>query len=123
MFYKINKFYKIGSFFKFILTQLFFVLILLIINEPAFSKVTKIESNLALKYCDSVEKNLFRGLDNEILLKYEYFFNSIDTKEIGEEEEYLGRFISEVETICSHNLTSEEKKAFKILLRKNLSNN
>ena len=33
--------------------------------------------DLAKKYCDSLEKNLFKGLDKESTLKYEYFFSSI----------------------------------------------
>ena len=38
----------------------------------------KIANNhLAKKYCDSLEKNLFKGLDKESILKYEYFFSSI----------------------------------------------
>ena len=123
MFYKIKKFLKIALFFKPIITIIFFFLILLIIIEPAFSTVTKIERNLAFKYCDSVEKNLFKGLDNEILLKYEYFFDSIDIQEIDKEEEYIKKFVSEVETICSNKLKKEEINDFRILLRKHLLNN
>ena len=36
----------------------------------------KINNNqLAKKYCDALEKNLFKGLDKESILKYEYFFS------------------------------------------------
>ena len=34
-------------------------------------------NQLAEKYCDSLGKNLFTGLDNESTLKYEYFLSLI----------------------------------------------
>ena len=42
-------------------------------------------NNLAKKYCDSLEKNLFKGLDKESTLKYEYFFSSIPDNFIEDE--------------------------------------
>ncbi len=49
-------------------------------------------NNLAKKYCDSLEKNLFKGLDKESTLKYEYFFSSIPDNYIKDENKFLKKF-------------------------------
>ena len=35
------------------------------------------EKELAIKYCDAINKKLFSGLTNETSLKYEYYFSSL----------------------------------------------
>ena len=59
----------------------FIIKINLINALPIFGEIyteKKITNNhLAKKYCDSLEKNLFKGLDKESTLKYEYFFSSV----------------------------------------------
>ena len=123
MFYKINKlFFKISSQFKLILIKILFFSIFFFNSEPAFSKVTNFERDLAYKYCKSIESNMFKGLDNERILKYEYFFNSIKMKEIKEETDIVN-FTSEVEDICSYKLNIEEEEDFKRELNIYLSNN
>ena len=123
MFYKINKlFFKISSQFKLILIKILFFSIFFFNSEPAFSKVTNLERDLAYKYCKSIESNMFKGLDNERILKYEYFFNSIKMKEIKEETDIVN-FTSEVEDICSYKLNIEEEEDFKRELNIYLSNN
>ena len=60
----------------------------LIFGEIYYEK--KIANNhLAKKYCDSLEKNLFKGLDKESTLKYEYFFSSIPDNYIKDENQFL----------------------------------
>ncbi len=124
MFYKINKlFLKVLSSFKLVLINIFFISILFLHSETAFSMINNIEKNLAIKYCDSVERNLFKGLDNERILKYEYFFNSINKEAINDDITNLTNIISEVETLCSYKLNSEEQLEFKNLLKSfNLTN-
>ena len=108
--YKIHKlFLKILSPFKLILIEILFLSILFFNCETAFSKVINFERNLAYKYCDSLERNLFKGLDNEKILKYEYLFNSIKVEEIKS----IQKFASEVENICSYNLSNEEQEKIK----------
>ena len=93
MVYKIYKlFLKLVSSFKLILINIIFVSTLFLYGESAFSNVTNIENYLAYKYCDSLEKNLFKGLDNERILKYEYFFDSVNFKALNEELEKTGNF-------------------------------
>ena len=123
MVYKINKlFLKIVAKFKFIIINILFVTILFLYSESAFSKVTNLERNLAYKYCKSVESNMFKGLDNERILKYEYFFSSINIGEMNEGIDIIN-LTSEIEKICSYDLNIEEKEDFKKELKIYLSKN
>ena len=62
----------------------------------------KIANNqLAIKYCDSLKKNLFKGLDKEETLKYEYFFSSLPYDSIKDENKFLTIFKSDVKSILS----------------------
>ena len=124
MVFKINKlFLKIASLYKFIVMNLLFIAILILFCIPAFSNDTNMERNLAYKYCKSLESNMFKGLDDEIILKYEYFFNSFNEEKTNEVEELLDNFTSEVENICSYKLNSEEKEDFRKVLKKYVFNN
>ena len=68
---------------------------------------------MAKKYCDSLEKNLFKGLDKESTLKYEYFFSSIPDNYIKDENKFLEIFKSDVKSICSYDLSKSNEKEFK----------
>ena len=77
----------------------------------------KIANNyLANKYCDSLEKNLFKGLDKESTLKYEYFFSSIPDNYIKDENKFLEIFKSDVKSICSYDFSKSNEKEFKSFL-------
>tara|TARA_B100000900_G_scaffold353303_1_gene321392 strand:+ start:57 stop:431 length:375 start_codon:yes stop_codon:yes gene_type:complete len=124
MVFKVNiLFLKIASLYKFIVINILFIAILILYSLPAFSNETNTESNLAYKYCKSIESNMFKGLEDERILKYEYFFNSVNKEITNEESDIFNNFTSEVEKICSYKLNSEEKKIFLIELNKFLSNN
>ena len=124
MVFKVNiLFLKIASLYKFIVINILFIAILILYSLPAFSNETNTESNLAYKYCKSIESNMFKGLEDERILKYEYFFNSVNKEITNEESEIFNNFTSEVEKMCSYKLNSEEKKNFLIELNKFLSNN
>ena len=124
MVYKIYKFFlKIASTLELIVINILFVSILMFFGVPAFSNDTNMERNLAYKYCKSIESNMFKGLDDERILKYEYFFNSVNKGNINESIESANNFTSEVENICSYELNSEEKENFQKDLKKFLSNN
>ena len=103
--------------------KILFITIIFLSSEAAFSNDTNMERNLAYKYCKSIESNLFKGLDDERILKYEYFFNSVNKETTNEVEEILNNFTSEVEDICSYKLDSEEKEDFLKELKKYVSNN
>ena len=123
MVFKINKlFLKIASLYKFIVMNILFISILILFSIPAFSNDTNTERNLAYKYCKSIESNMFKGLDDERILKYEYFFNSVNEENTNEVEVLLNNFIYEVENICSYKLNSEEKEDFLKELKKYVSN-
>ena len=71
---------------------------------------------LANKYCDSLEKNLFKGLDKESTLKYEYFFSSIPDNYIKDKNKFLEIFKSDVKSICSYDISKSNEKEFKSFL-------
>ena len=80
-------------------------------------KEKKIANNqLAIKYCDSLKKNLFKGLDKEATLKYEYFFSSIPDNYIKDENKFLEIFKSDVKSICSYDFSKSNEKEFKSFL-------
>ena len=73
-------------------------------------------NQLANKYCDSLKKNLFKGLDKESTLKYEYFFASIPDDFIKDEKNFLEFFKSEVKSICSYEVSESNEEEFKSFL-------
>ena len=98
-----------------------FILKINLINSlPIFGEIQseKIINNnyLAKKYCDSLEKNLFKGLDEESILKYEYFFSSIPDNYIKDENNFLEIFKSDVKSLCSYNISKSNEKEFKSFL-------
>ena len=124
MVFKINKlFLKTESLYKFIVMNILFIAILILFSIPVFSNDTDTERNLAIKYCKSIESNMFKGLDDERILKYEYFFNSFKKENTNEVAEKLNYFASEVENVCSYKMSSEEKEDFRKVLNQYLSNN
>ena len=93
----------------------------LIDSLPIFGDIytnNKIDNiQLAKKYCDSLEKNLFKGLDKESTLKYEYFFSSIPDNYIKDEDKFIEIFKSEVQSICSYEISQSNEKEFKSFLK------
>ena len=93
----------------------------LINNHPVSGEIykeKKIANNqLAIKYCDSLKKNLFKGLDKEATLKYEYFFSSIPNNYIKDENKFLEIFKSDVKSICSYDISQSNEKEFKSFLK------
>ena len=122
MIFKINKlFLKLASLYKFIILNILFLAILILFSIPVFSNDADTGKNLASKYCKSLESNMFKGLDDERILKYEYFFNSVNKVNTSKYEEVLDNFASEVEQICSYKLNNEEKEDFTKVLKKYLN--
>ena len=109
---------------KFVLISFFLFLLIMAINitnglpvSGEIYKAKKIANNqLALKYCDSLKKNLFKGLDKEETLKYEYFFSSIPDNYIKDENKFLEIFKSDVKSICSYDFSKSNEKEFKSFL-------
>ena len=76
-----------------------------------------VNNHLAKKYCDSLEKNLFKGLDKESTLKYEYFFSAMPDDFIKDEDKFLEIFKSDVKSICSYEISKSNEKEFKSFLK------
>tara|TARA_Y100000589_G_C26711103_1_gene449778 strand:- start:184 stop:549 length:366 start_codon:yes stop_codon:yes gene_type:complete len=72
----------------------------------------QIERKLAYKYCESIDKNLFEGLENELILKYEYFFSSLPKDSVKDVNQFMEDFKSQVYSICSSKLTFENQNEF-----------
>ena len=109
---------------RFVLISFFLVGIIvniIFINGlPIFGEIyteKKVANNhLAKKYCDSLEKNFFKGLDKESTLKYEYFFSSITDNFIKDENKFLEIFKSDVKSICSYDISKSNEKELKSFL-------
>jgi len=109
---------------KFVLISFFLIGFIIKINFlnslPIFGEIyteKKIAAyQLANKYCDSLEKNLFKGLDKESTLKYEYFFSSIPNNNIEDENKFFLIFKSDVKSICSYDVSKSDEKEFKSFL-------
>ena len=114
---------------KFVLISFFLIGLTLKINFingiHIFGKINPekniANNHLAEKYCDSLEKNLFKGLDNESTLKYEYFFSAMPDDFIKDENKFLEIFKSEVNSICSYDISQSNEKELKSFLKKKLS--
>ena len=86
------------------------------IRDRIYTEKKIANNHLAKKYCDSLEKNLFKGLDKESTLKYEYFFSSSTDNYIKDENKFLEIFKSEVKSICSYDISKSSEKEFKSFL-------
>ena len=87
------------------------------ILSPTNSQIN-IEKKLANKYCQSIEKKLFEGLDAEFTLKYEYFFSSISKDSIKNVDRLMQSFISQVNLVCSYKLTRRDINEFNKYFKK-----
>ena len=70
------------------------------------------EEELAIKYCDSIKKKLFNGLDKESLLKYEYYFSALKKPIYIDPGIFIKEFGIKVEENCFYKLTETDKKEF-----------
>ena len=108
------------------LSLIFFILVSLTINfaflnaSAVFGEISEQQNiankKLAEKYCDSLGKNLFKGLDKESTLKYEYFFSSIPENTIRDKKEFLETFKTNIKSICSCDISESSEKEFNSFL-------
>jgi len=80
--------------------------------EKKFNENNILNKQIAERYCDSVGKNIFKGLDKESILKYEYFFSSIPNDSIKNKKDFLKIFKFNVKAICSYEVTKSNEKEF-----------
>ena len=113
------------------LTKPLFILIMLIIifissSKIVFSKelnkniknLSTPEEELALKYCDAINKKFFIGLDNEALLKYEYYFSNIKGPYLNDPKIFFEGFKSNLKKICSYKLIETEEQEIFLFIKK-----
>ncbi len=82
---------------------------------------TEIGKVLSEKYCDSLEKRLFVGLDKEYLLKYVYFFSDISNKKEFNQKNTLDNFKLNVKNKCGYKIDNSTEKEFVKYLQKYFS--
>ena len=71
---------------------------------------SQIEKDFATKYCDSIDKKLFTGLDNELILKLKYLFNSIKSSYLKENPTFKEKVEIEIFNNCKYDLSNYEKE-------------
>tara|TARA_B100000886_G_scaffold181930_1_gene124786 strand:- start:150 stop:512 length:363 start_codon:yes stop_codon:yes gene_type:complete len=87
------------------------------VSGEIFKEKKIVNNQLAIIYCDSLKKNLFKGLDKESTLKYEYFFSALPDDLIKDENKFLDIFKSDVKSICSYDISQANEKEFKSFLK------
>ena len=87
------------------------------LNEN-LNNVNSPEKELAIKYCDAIDKKIFNGLDNEASLKYEYYFSSLINTFKDDYKIFFNGFRLNVMKNCSYKLTEEDTKEFEIFINK-----
>jgi len=73
---------------------------------------------LATKYCDAINKNIFIGLNKEASLKYEYYFSSLKKPSKKEYKLFFKDFKLKVRKNCSYELTEVDEKEFTDFIKK-----
>tara|TARA_B100000212_G_C26974389_1_gene363907 strand:- start:26 stop:418 length:393 start_codon:yes stop_codon:yes gene_type:complete len=81
------------------------------------------EEELAIKYCDAINKNIFNGLNKEELLKYEYFFSSLKIRKLQNPETFYINFKLNVKKNCFYRLNEYDKEEFLSYIKKFLEVN
>ena len=79
------------------------------------------EDELATKYCDAINKNIFNGLNKEESLKYEYYFSSLKKPYRKDHKLFLKDFKLKVMNNCSYKLTEVDIKEFTNFIKKFLN--
>ena len=108
---------SLNSFFLLVLAINFIFLNTLPIFANTYPKKYITSNQLAEKYCDSLGKILFTGLDNESTLKYEYFFSAIPENSIKDQNKFLKEFKSDVQYICSYEISKSNEKELNLYLK------
>ena len=136
-FYNILKGYKIINIklstnnisLKIVLYLMIFIIIFISTSKIVFSKelnknINKLnspEEELAIKYCDAIDKNIFNGLNKENLLKYEYFFSTLNVPKRKESKKFFKSFSLNVNKKCNYILTEMEKIEINSYIKKFLN--
>ena len=79
------------------------------------------EEELAIKYCDAINKKIFKGLNKEASLKYEYYFSSFKKPKTKDPKLFLKIFKLKVMKNCSYKFTEVDEKEFTNFIKKFLS--
>ena len=87
------------------------------LNKSIKENITT-EEKLALKYCDAINKNIFYGLEKEVLLKYEYYFSSLKNQNFADPEVFFKDFKLKLKKNCAYKISEKEEQEFLSLIKK-----
>ena len=76
------------------------------------------EEELAIKYCDAINKKIFKGLNKEASLKYEYYFSSFKKPSTKDHRLFLKIFKFKVMKNCSYKFNEVDEKEFTNFIKK-----
>ena len=76
------------------------------------------EEELAIKYCDAINKKIFKGLNKEASLKYEYYFSSFKKPSTKDHKLFLKIFKLKVMKNCSYKLNKVDEQEFTNFIKK-----
>ena len=99
---------------KFVLYLIISIFIFISSSKVVFSKalhknISSPEQELAIVYCDAINKNIFNGLNKEKILKYEYYFSSLKNLYEKKPSEFYSDFKLNVKKNCAYILKEREK--------------
>ena len=80
------------------------------------------EEELSIKYCDAINKSIFNGLNDETLLKYEYYFSSLKSPYNKDPNMILQNFELNVKKNCSYELKEVDKLEFLDFIKRYVKN-
>ena len=86
--------------------------------NKSIKEMSTTEEELALKYCDAINKNIFYGLEKEVLLKYEYYFSSLKNPNFTNPDIFFKEFRFKLKKICSYKLSEKEEQELLLLIKK-----
>ena len=86
--------------------------------DKNLSNINFPEKELAIKYCDAINKKIFKGLNNEASLKYEYYFSPFKKPIKKDHKLFLKIFKLKVKKNCAYEFTEEDDKEFTNFIKK-----
>tara|TARA_B100000212_G_C27080214_1_gene407772 strand:+ start:56 stop:451 length:396 start_codon:yes stop_codon:yes gene_type:complete len=115
-----------NNYLKILLYLMVLILIFIINSKIVFSKslnknsnnINSPEKELAIKYCDAINKKIFDGLNKEASLKYEYYFSALRKPKNKNYKLFFKEFRLNLMKNCFYKLTEEDKKEFETFIKK-----
>ena len=114
-----------NNYLKILLYLTVLILVLIFNSKIVFSNtlnknlnnINSAEKELAIEYCDAINKKIFSGLDNEASLKYEYYFSPLKSPNSKDYKLFFKDFKLNVMKKCSYKLTELDEIEFETFIK------